>query len=87
MLFAELVAEVAEDARLPRTTVASVLYSFIKVVTRTLLSGQQVRLRKFGTFYTVVPTPKPLFGGARQQKGEPVFRFKRSRYGEVRRRD
>lgn len=69
MLFAELVAEIAEDARLPRTVVASVLYSFMKVVSRALVSGQQVRLRKFGTFYTVVPKQKPLFGGARNQIG------------------
>src|SRR5690606_14054493 len=66
MTHSELIAEVAKDAKLPRAVVAGVLRSFIKVIIPTLMSGASVRLRMFGTFYTVVQKKRPLFGGKKE---------------------
>lgn len=86
MTFTELIVEVAQDAGLPKTEVARVLRSFIKVTKHALLSGADVRLRAFGVFYTVVPKKKPLFGGTRRPGAHPIVRFKETRHGKVRRR-
>jgi nucleoid DNA-binding protein len=84
MLYAELIAKVAEDCGLSRYKVGQVLGSFIKVSTEALLSGSRVRLREFGTFYTLVSKRKTVFG--KQVIARPVVRFKESRHGQVRRR-
>jgi nucleoid DNA-binding protein len=79
--FAELVATVAEESGLPKTTVARTLRSFIALTRKALASGDGVRLHGFGAFYTIFPRPGPMFGGRRSATGRRIVRFKETRRG------
>lgn len=87
MTFTELVVAIAVEAHLPREQVAKTLRSFIKVSRLALMSGEDVSLRTFGSFYTVQMKEKEIFGGTRKRTGRRIIRFKESRYGEVWGRD
>ena len=84
MTWAELIVAVAVDSGLPKTKVAQVLRSFVKLSRLALMSGESVRLREFGLFYTIV-SAKKVFGGTRKPTGRKIVRFKETRHGQVRR--
>ena len=48
----ELVSKIADHAKVTKTDAATMLESFIKLITTSLKKGQEVRLTGFGTFLT-----------------------------------
>ena len=76
MTFNELILEVAKDAKLPRTKVARVLRSFIKVTRSELLSGGTVRLSGFGLFHTTKVKPGTVYAGMMKAVKKYIIRFR-----------
>lgn len=78
MTLSEVIEDVAAESGYPKTHVAKILASFFDKVTEVTATGESVTLTRFGTFYTVEKTAKPLFGGIYQEKPGRSVRFRLS---------
>ena len=79
MNYSELVVAISKDTGEPRYRVARVIQGFMEVAHRALMSGDEVKLRSFGTFYPLVLKERSLFGGTRQLTNRVAIKFKESR--------
>jgi hypothetical protein len=82
--FVELVIAVAEDTKLPKTKVDRVLRSFIKVTKAELLTGGDVRLRKFGLLYGTKVKGGTLYMGTMPPVKKYIIRFREAEAKRVR---
>ena len=86
MTFTELISVLAEKTGLPKTKVKRVMEAFLEESKEVLGAGESIKLTGFGSLYSHLLRPRPLFG-----KGMSVprrtIRFKESRrHGKAKRR-
>ena len=65
----ELVSKIADSAKCTKSEAASMLDSFVDIITKSLKKGQEVRLTGFGTFTT---TKRKATTGRNPRTGQTI---------------